>query len=165
MTTYGPCLHRPPSPGQSMCSCDHTRRELEFAAAIVERSRAEAVPPHCTIALEPPCDFINANSRLHHHAKAKLTKAWRDATRAQADVLSGGWTIPVHIVVSIRFPNNIRRDVGNYYPTAKAIVDGLVDAGVLPDDDDKHVVGPDNRREYPNGPARVTVTITPLEDE
>ena len=31
-------------------------------------------------------------------------------------------------------------------PTAKAVVDGLVDAGVLPDDDAKHLLGPDLRR-------------------
>ncbi len=111
-----------------------------------------------TLVLEPPAALINANDRLHHHAKAKLTKAWRNA----------GWDVSIgrrdrftsaHITVTIRFPTNHRRDVGNYYPTAKAIVDGLVDAGVLPDDNDTHVIGPDMRREYPNGPIRVTVTI------
>jgi hypothetical protein len=49
--------------------------------------------------------------------------------------------------------------VGNYYPTAKAILDGLVDAGVLPDDNDDHVTGPDMRRTRPNGPLQVTITI------
>lgn len=115
-----------------------------------------------TIVLEPPCAFINANDRLHHHAKAKLTKAWREL------VPEAIWVNPrckpkhqrARVKVSIRFPTNHRRDVGNLYPTAKAILDGLVDAGVLPDDNDKHVIGPDMRREYPNGPSRVTVTIT-----
>ena len=31
-------------------------------------------------------------------------------------------------------------------PTTKPIVDGLVDTGVLPDDDAKHLLGPDLRR-------------------
>lgn len=112
------------------------------------------------ITLTPPCDFISANDRLHHHAKAKLTRAWRDHAAA---VVNAGWNPHyyerAHITVAIRFPTNHRRDVGNYYPTAKAIVDGLVDATLLRDDNDRHVIGPDMRREYPNGTPRVTVTI------
>jgi crossover junction endodeoxyribonuclease RusA len=114
-----------------------------------------------TIVLEPPCEFINANGRLHHHAKAKLTKAWREAAYVAATARTFD---SAYITCAIRFPNNIRRDVGNYYPTAKAIVDGLVDAGMLPDDNDTHLVGPDMRRHIPNGTPLVTITITPLED-
>ena len=32
-----------------------------------------------------------------------------------------------------------RSDVGNVYPAAKAAIDGLVDAGVIPDDNDRYV--------------------------
>lgn len=110
--------------------------------------------------LEPPCALISANDRLHFRAKAKLTSTWRTHAEMQATIdRCGYWTKPVHITVLVRFPTNHRRDVGNYYPTAKAIVDGLVDAGVLPDDNDDHLTGPDLRRERPNGPLRVTVTI------
>jgi Holliday junction resolvase RusA-like endonuclease len=115
--------------------------------------------------LEPPCAFINANDRLHYRTKATRTKAWR--TVANDTALTGDFTTAcdrAHITVSYRFPNNRRREVSNLQPTSKAIVDGLVDAGLIPDDDDLHVVGPDNRREYPNGTPRVTVTITPLEE-
>ncbi|MFD0889967.1 hypothetical protein ACFQ08_35955, partial [Streptosporangium algeriense] len=38
-----------------------------------------------------------------------------------------------------------RRDPANWYPSFKAAIDGLVDAGVLVDDDDRHLVGPDMR--------------------
>jgi crossover junction endodeoxyribonuclease RusA len=116
-----------------------------------------------TLVLEPPCAFINANDRLHHHAKAKLTRAWRTIA---ANAIDDGWHPDhypaAHITVAIRFPTNHRRDVGNYYPTAKAIVDGLVDALLLPDDNDAHLIGPDLRRERPNGTPRVTVTIQEL---
>jgi Holliday junction resolvase RusA-like endonuclease len=108
--------------------------------------------------LNPPCAFINANDRMHHQAKAKLTKQWRQYAAAALMFEPYHYT-RAHIVCEIRFPDNRRRDVGNYYPTAKAIVDGLVDSLLLPDDNDRHLIGPDMRREYPNGPARVTVTI------
>lgn len=113
-----------------------------------------------TIVLEPPCAFINANDRHHHHAKAKLTRAWRELAR---DTVNAGWYPDryerAHVTCTIRFANDVRRDVGNYYGTAKAIVDGLVDANLLAEDNDTVLIGPDMRREYPNGPARVTVTI------
>jgi crossover junction endodeoxyribonuclease RusA len=117
------------------------------------------------VGIDPPCALINANDRLHFRAKAKLTKAWREAAAACVtwDQLTPFDAIErASITVAIRFPTNRRRDVGNYYPTAKAILDGLVDAGVLPDDNDQHVIGPDMRRDRPNGPLRVTVTIRDL---
>jgi crossover junction endodeoxyribonuclease RusA len=117
-----------------------------------------------TVAIEPPCAFINANDRHHHHAKAKLTKAWRQAAEAAVG-FDPYYYERAHITVAYRFPTNHRREVANLQPTSKAIVDGLVDAGLLPDDSDDHVIGPDNRRERPNGPARVTVTITHAEEQ
>lgn len=113
-----------------------------------------------TFTLTPPCDLISANGRLHHHVKAPLTRAWRQL--AAATINAGFYPDRyerAHITVAIRFPTNHRRDVGNYYPTAKAIVDGLVDAQLLADDDDTRVIGPDLRRDRPNGPLRVTVTV------
>jgi crossover junction endodeoxyribonuclease RusA len=112
-----------------------------------------------TLVLEPPAAFINANDRLHFHAKARLTKAWREATAAAVGFEPYRYE-RARIVIAYRFPTNHRREVSNLQPTSKAIVDGLVDALLIPDDDDAHVIGPDNRRDYPNGPLRVTVTIT-----
>lgn len=116
-----------------------------------------------TFTLEPPCKFLNANDRLHYRTQNDRTQAWR---RAAAAAINAGFHPyhykRAHITVHYRFPNNRRREVSNLQPTSKAIVDGLVDANVLPDDDDKHVVGPDNRREYPNGEPRVTVEIREL---
>ena len=51
----------------------------------------------------------------------------------------------VRITVTIHKTRAGRWDVGNLYPTAKAIVDGLVDAGVIPDDSNEWVTGPDMR--------------------
>ena len=119
-----------------------------------------------TVSLDPPAPFLNANDRLHWRKRMELTQLWRAAGReAIEDTFEPHHYTHAHITVAIRFPNNVRRDVGNYYPTAKALVDGLVDANLLPDDNDAHLIGPDMRREYPNGLPRVTVTITPIEDQ
>ena len=51
----------------------------------------------------------------------------------------------VRCVVNITWPDNRRRDAHNLMPTLKACVDGFVDAGLLEDDDDRHLIGPDLR--------------------
>jgi crossover junction endodeoxyribonuclease RusA len=132
--------------------------------AVVTADLAPA-PRRTTLTLEPPCDFLNANQRIHHHQKADLTRTWRAA--AAAAVNAGFHPEPyqrAHITITYRLPNDRRREVSNLQPTSKAIVDGLVDAQLLPDDSDRQVVGPDNRREFPNGTPRVTITLEELPD-
>lgn len=89
--------------------------------------------------------LLNANQRLHWRKKAPLTRALRQ----QACVLAKQAGIPTlgraHILGEFRPPDRRRRDVANLYPSFKAAIDGLVDAGVLEDDDDTHLVGPDMR--------------------
>jgi Holliday junction resolvase RusA-like endonuclease len=94
-----------------------------------------------------PAPWLNMNSRLRHKAQAVERKLWRDA----AHVYARQRKLPkdlarVHIVATLAFPTNHRRDVTNYLASIKAVVDGLVDYGLIPDDDDKHLQGPDLRR-------------------
>jgi hypothetical protein len=53
---------------------------------------------------------------------------------------------PIHTLVRcdaiIGFASRHHRDVANWYPTVKAALDGIVDAGFLDDDDTTHVDGP-----------------------
>jgi hypothetical protein len=102
---------------------------------------------------------ISANDRYGHFEKAKRTKRWRKAGKLAArDVLPE--PLPwARLVVLYRFPDNLRRETSNLQPTSKAIVDGLVDAGVLVDDRDECCDGPDNRRAWPNGPHEVVVQV------
>ena len=71
------------------------------------------------------------------------TKAWREETSRLA-FESGSPVLMEHawIDVYVHMATNRRYDPGNRYPTAKACVDGLVDAGLVEDDDYKHVSGP-----------------------
>ncbi len=49
------------------------------------------------------------------------------------------------VVAELRFARRRKRDPSNWSSTAKAAVDGLVDAGVFPGDDSRFVIGPDMR--------------------
>ena len=91
-----------------------------------------------------PTDWLNSNQRLHRMVKASRVKAWRAAA---AESVPPGWAFdhPVRIVAHIWKDRAGRYDPNNLNTTTKACVDGFVDAGLLVDDDWKHVEGPDHR--------------------
>jgi len=73
-----------------------------------------------------------------------MTKAWREAAALRAAGIPQ-FTRQVHITAHIFKPRAGRYDTNNLAPTTKAIVDGLVDAGLLRDDSTEWVIGPDHR--------------------
>ena len=90
-------------------------------------------------------DLLNANQRMHWRKRSPRTKAIREAAALIARQEKIPTLARAHIVGEFRPPDRRRRDVANLYPSFKAAIDGLVDAAVLPDDDDTHLVGPDMR--------------------
>jgi len=91
-------------------------------------------------------EALNANQRLHWAARSVRTAAWRAKAAAALTQAEIPAYTRAHIFCHVAFPDQRRRDVHNWYPTAKACVDGFIDAGLLPDDDDQHLIGPDMRR-------------------
>ena len=66
----------------------------------------------------------------------------------------------VHITVHVHKTNNRAYDVHNLYGTAKAAIDGLVsDYGLLPDDSNSYLTGPDMRHGEKQDQAGITITI------
>ena len=95
----------------------------------------------------PPLDVITLNTRAHWSANHRAVAALR---------LRGGWAaramhVPemqrADLTVWVVYPARVnrRRDVSNYLGTVKPLLDGMVDVGILPDDDDRHLTGPDLR--------------------
>jgi hypothetical protein len=90
-----------------------------------------------------PAKLLTQNEarRLHYYRLAEITRQWRMAARimaldsnlprfAQADI--------TYTPVKVRGP---LADPGAHAPTAKMVVDGLVDARVLPGDTGAYVLG------------------------
>lgn len=113
------------------------------------------------LTIPAPAAWLNSNQRLHRMAAAKLTATWREAARLAVPTswapVEGLQRVEAHIWK----PRRGRYDPGNLYPTAKACLDGIVDAGLLADDDWHHVLGPDMRHGG-IGPAALVVTIRPV---
>lgn len=106
----------------------------------------------------------NKERTLHHFTRAKKVKEWRNASCVAAKARR----IPRMKAVEIRFiPHRLDKrgmaDTGGHFPVAKAMIDGLVDAGILTGD------GPDTVRrlifEAPvvSGESKARIEITELE--
>lgn len=93
---------------------------------------------------KPRPAFLNANQRLDPHGKAKITALWREAGRdaaeaAQLTAQNTKW----FALALVHLPRKATYDAGNYYPSVKAIIDGVVtDYDLLPDDSNEYLIGP-----------------------
>ncbi|GAA2182454.1 hypothetical protein GCM10009785_21820 [Brooklawnia cerclae] len=118
----------------------------------------------------PRAWWLSSNQRIHWATRARRTATLRQLAWAQAKAQrirpADG---RVRITATIHSKTGGRFDPANAYPTIKALVDGLTDAGVLVDDSSRYVVGPDMRageamRELAAGWHRVVLTIEPWEE-
>ncbi len=113
-----------------------------------------------TITIPAIVPFLNLNQRQHWAPKAHMTKVWRTQTECLAAIAKLPKGLDrVHITAHIIKPTARQYDVHNLMPTLKACVDGLVDYGLIPDDTNDHLTGPD-LRQGGKGPAAVIITIT-----
>jgi hypothetical protein len=126
---------------------------MSAATFLLPPMPTESLPPeHYRVEIPQCTAWLTANKKRHYMANAGLVRAWRAkaqwaAARAEVPML---WR--VYIVAEVKLPLTRkglpvrrRRDPANWAPTAKACVDGLVDAKILVDDSEEYVTGPDMR--------------------
>lgn len=85
---------------------------------------------------------LNAERKLNRFARAKRVKEWRDAAKSVAMHPSQGPIVPfrhVHIDVEVHQKFGTLADTVGHVPAFKAVLDGLVDAGVIAGDDGSYV--------------------------
>jgi crossover junction endodeoxyribonuclease RusA len=89
-----------------------------------------------SIEFPAPAPLMNMNDRAHWSTQRAHARRWRMSARLYAlDTLGVGTSLPPSIVtVHLPVLGNRRRDPHNYFLTVKHVVDGLVDAGLWPDD-------------------------------
>lgn len=118
-----------------------------------------------TVTIPAPERWLNSNQRRDRRGDAPVVRAWREAAAVYARQAKLPKLGRAHITAILSFADRRHRDSPNYYPTIKAAVDGLVDAYVLDDDDDLHVVsltiqrGPQvpSRKNAPQGVMQLVV--------
>lgn len=84
-----------------------------------------------------PGPLMSMNQRTHWATNAKAVKNWR----YWASIVGRSYSSPrlnrrgpSIVTVELPVPDKRRRDPHNYIATVKPIIDGLVDAGLWPDD-------------------------------
>ncbi len=115
-----------------------------------------------TFTLPLPSGDIAGNDRVHHMNRHKARKAAKGdmlLIARVAPVPEGGLS-PVSIRIDWHGWNRVDRD--NALARCKPYIDGLVDAGVIPDDSPEHVtriyIG---RMVIERADQRVVITVTP----
>ena len=90
--------------------------------------------------------WMTSNQRLHHYPRRERTRNWRQQAAVHADLTTARpFPKPARIIAWIVRDSNRKYDPNNLNPTTKACIDGFIDAGLAPDDDRHHVIGPDHR--------------------
>ncbi len=115
--------------------------------------------PLTVITFPAPERLLNLNDRLHWTVQRRRARAWRDAAHWAAVAALGIERRRPACVVAISLPvkDRRKRDPHNLFPTVKPIVDGLVDAGIWPDDTPEWVTTVEPALEVADV---VTVTLT-----
>lgn len=88
--------------------------------------------------INAPEKWLNANDRYKRRPDL-LIYEWKHRSSGLATYMRIPRVDRCHIIALLAFPDKRRRDAGNYYPSIKAAIDGLVVAGVLKDDGDQFV--------------------------
>ena len=89
---------------------------------------------------------------MHYHKRAKLVRSWREAAFDAATEAKVPAMESIEVVfVPCRTNRRHMADTGGHFPVAKACIDGLVDAGVVPDDGPAFVTSLTFRAPYVDG--------------
>lgn len=90
-------------------------------------------------------DLLTANDKPHWARKAALTKQlrrWGYLLAREGQGVAHLHLTRARVEFEFAYPDRRRRDRHNLAPTVKALMDGLIDAGMLPDDSDRFLDGP-----------------------
>lgn len=111
----------------------------------------------------PTNHLLSLNTRLDRWKRASYAAVWRKAAWAHALNQQLAPQARAHVQVSLPVQNlGVKRDPGNFTPTSKPVIDGMVDAGVWPGDDPRWVM--EIMPTFHDG-KDVIVTISPIEDD
>ena len=127
-----------------------------------------ARPHHWLLVLPDTLALVNANDRTHWAPRGRAMKALRE----ESCRLAGASMIPALARMRLLYvvhpgPRMRLRDPSNWAPSAKACLDGLVDAGIVPDDNCRYVIGPDPRmgERVPGTRCHLSLLVVELPDD
>lgn len=92
-----------------------------------------------TIVLPPINSKLHAHNKGHWSNKIKATSDLRQLACLKTKQLTDARWQAAAVLYRFYFPDLRRRDAANAIQATKPAIDGVVDAGLIPDDDWKHL--------------------------
>lgn len=89
--------------------------------------------------------LLTANDKMHWTERSRLTmqlRQWGCLLGREGEGVARLHLTRARVEFEFAYPDRRRRDRHNLAPTVKALMDGLIDAGLLPDDADRYLDGP-----------------------
>lgn len=112
------------------------------------------------VALFVPCTLwtINRERKIHHHTRADLVKPIvRAAELIALNAIRQRQVVPLEVPCHVEFfpyqKPGVLADTANHLPPCKAVLDGLVKAGLIPEDNPQWVM---SQRFWPPVKAKQT---------
>lgn len=107
-------------------------------------------------------DALNENHRNHWASVASRRRELRRWAAHLAAATRAPRLGRARVTATVRLSAHGRRDPLNWAPTIKPLIDGLVDAGLLPDDDAAHLEGPYLTTDPTRSPRRLGRATTTI---
>lgn len=104
-------------------------------------ARGEGALREFTIEIPPRTLLLNANDRHNPYKRARIVKNLRTIAHQLAVIRRIPHLERVEITGFVHPPDKRDRDPHNWWPTYKACVDGITDAGVITKDSSEYLVG------------------------
>lgn len=86
---------------------------------------------------------LNSNDRMHYIVKSQITEYLRKLSFQMVSIDNDKEQYnddnPCDVVITVHPPTKRRIDAPNFYPTIKALIDGMTDAGLW-SDDNNHII-------------------------
>lgn len=117
----------------------HRNTAKSIAAGWLIASASKAIDEAWVIEYNEKPWTHNAERRMNMHSRGKITKQWRTDFALLAKYEKIPRLVWAKIIVTPYQSRGKLQDVAACSPAAKAAIDGLVDAGVLPDDSSRYV--------------------------
>lgn len=87
--------------------------------------------------------ILNSNDRMHYIVKSQITEYLRTLSCQMVSIDNDKEQYnednPCDVVITVHPPTIRRIDAPNFYPTIKALIDGMTDAGLW-SDDNNHII-------------------------
>lgn len=124
-----------------------------------------AEPREVVIGLPAGLPLLSLNGRLHWAARNRIVQQLKSAAFVMARAAKAPPLQRAEVTVTYEPPDRRRRDPDNLAPTGKAAIDGLVLAGVLPDDSAAHVAGVRYQIGPPHPRGRVIIRVLEIQEQ